>query len=264
MNSESNNNETSELGSDNSLGGENCDYDDDIDPDCSNSNGTDNENRALDDDDDDLDDNSNFGDDDNDEDEEDDLDNEINFNRSNPYIDYDGEDVNSTVTNSYISKISNSHLMNNNISNATSIKRIHKNTCHSATIGHGCGGVSSNGVSSASSGRYRRRNNMEAGLWWDEDNALNELTTSASFDFSCSLAMSNNNSSVLGGNNENSTSSHHKLNDNLNEDEDDEELETLKTLETMLKNSDLFRQTDSYENSSLATASNVVAENQLS
>ena len=146
MNSESNNNETSELGSDNSLGGEHCDYDDDLDPDCSNSNGTDNDNRVLDDDDDeddedDLDDNSNFGD--NDEDDEE-LDNEINFNRSNPFIDYEGEDVNSTVTNSYLSKISNSHLMNH-VSNG-SVKRVHKNNCHSATIGHGCGGVASTGT----------------------------------------------------------------------------------------------------------------------
>lgn len=62
--------------------------------------------------------------------------------------------------------------------------------------------------------------NKEAGLWWDEDEALNELTSSISFEF---------------GNHRNHTQCH-----DLN-DYDDDELDELETLETMLRNSDLFR-----------------------
>ena len=58
--------------------------------------------------------------------------------------------------------------------------------------------------------------NREGGLWWDEDEALNELTSSVSFEFG------------------------HRGNTN-NYDEADEEDDELETLETMLRNSDLFR-----------------------
>lgn len=64
-------------------------------------------------------------------------------------------------------------------------------------------------------------------LWWDEDEALNELTSSMSFDF---------------GNN-------NQFNNNFgNNDDGTEDLETLKSLEKILKNSELFR-SETKENS---------------
>lgn len=69
----------------------------------------------------------------------------------------------------------------------------------------------------------KKKLNVETGLWWDEDNALNELTTSTSFEFGSQYHVNVQQANV----------------DNLNEDENDE-LETLKTLELMLEHSDLF------------------------
>lgn len=67
----------------------------------------------------------------------------------------------------------------------------------------------------------KQSQNREAGLWWDEDEALNELTSSMSFDFG----------------------SHNQYNKFNFEENDDgtEDMETLKTLEKILKNSDLFK-----------------------
>jgi len=67
--------------------------------------------------------------------------------------------------------------------------------------------------------------NREAGLWWDEDEALNELTSSMSFDFGSG-----------GGVGQYAKISFEDLNDDGSDD-----LETLKTLEKILKNSELFR-----------------------
>ena len=74
--------------------------------------------------------------------------------------------------------------------------------------------------------------NKEAGLWWDEDEALNELTSSISFEF---------------GNHRNQTQCH-DFNDY------DEEVDELDTLETMLRNSDLFRNDNRTQNASNTTA----------
>ena len=86
----------------------------------------------------------------------------------------------------------------------------------------------------------RKRINREAGLWWDEDNALNELTSSTSFDFGSQYHMQNS-MNISQPNNTN----------NFYCNEDNDELETLKTLESILKNSELFRNdtnTNSKEN----------------
>jgi len=90
--------------------------------------------------------------------------------------------------------------------------------------------------------RNKKKLNMETGLWWDEDNALNELTTSTSFEFGSQYHVNVQQPIV----------------DNLNEDENDE-LETLKTLELMLEHSDLFnnkknpKEMISFSSSSFAT-----------
>lgn len=91
---------------------------------------------------------------------------------------------------------------------------------------------------------HRKSANREAGLWWDEDEALNELTSSMSFDF---------------GN-------HNKYNKiNLEENDDgNDDLETLKTLEKILKNSDLFRsdlKTDTKDNSISSASSTMLKLN---
>ena len=90
----------------------------------------------------------------------------------------------------------------------------------------------------------KKKLNVETGLWWDEDNALNELTTSTSFEFGSQYHIQQT------ANVENS-----------NEDENDE-LETLKTLELMLEHSDLFnnrknpKEMISFSSSSFATYKN--------
>jgi len=65
--------------------------------------------------------------------------------------------------------------------------------------------------------------NREAGLWWDEDEALNELTSSMSFDF--------------GGD----KGQYNRINFQDFQDDGSDDLETLKTLEKILKTSELFR-----------------------
>lgn len=69
--------------------------------------------------------------------------------------------------------------------------------------------------------------NKQAGLWWDEDNALNELTTSSSFEYGSHYNLNQNQFGNL--------FNHTNQSGNSNQD-----LETLSTLESILKNSDLF------------------------
>ena len=71
----------------------------------------------------------------------------------------------------------------------------------------------------------KKKISREAGLWWDEDEALNELTSSMSFEFG------------------NHSQPNYNIMSHFDEANDDgsDELETLKTLEKILKNSDLFK-----------------------
>jgi hypothetical protein len=87
----------------------------------------------------------------------------------------------------------------------------------------------------------KRAGHKEAGLWWDEDNALNELTSSISFDFS---SMKNNKhlSSINHQQNNKNNNNNILKNTQQHQLQQDQsfELETLKSLESLFKNSDLF------------------------
>jgi len=78
--------------------------------------------------------------------------------------------------------------------------------------------------------KYKSHNKPEAGLWWDENEELNELTSSISFDFTNQLNSLDRNDSNTNLSNSN--------NNNNNCYEDD--ICTLKQLEKILNNSDLF------------------------
>ena len=77
-------------------------------------------------------------------------------------------------------------------------------------------------ISNSMIGLNNRMVNREAGLWWDEDEALNELTSSLSFD-------------------QFNHTSGKQYSTKLSYDDGSDDLETLKTLEKMLKTSELFR-----------------------
>lgn len=100
---------------------------------------------------------------------------------------------------------------------------------------------------------HRRSANREAGLWWDEDEALNELTSSMSFDFI--------------GHAQNNKYNQINFDNQVNNDDGTDDLETLKTLEKILKNSDLFRgdtKTDSNSITSVSTSTMLkMSENQM-
>ncbi len=72
-------------------------------------------------------------------------------------------------------------------------------------------------------GLRKKKSHKEAGLWWDEDEALNELTSSMSFDFTNHIIDRNEDDSNI------------NINNNNNND-----IYTLKRLEKILNNSDLF------------------------
>lgn len=89
----------------------------------------------------------------------------------------------------------------------------------------------------------KRAYNKEAGLWWDEDNALNELTTSISFDLSNQFHKQYVTSVTT--NTTTSNTSNSDVNQNVNKnklEENQYELETLKSLESLIKNSELFNE----------------------
>lgn len=93
----------------------------------------------------------------------------------------------------------------------------------------------SNSLIGLSHHNIEKNREKEAGLWWDEDEALNELTSSMSFDF--------------GGS--------HNIYNKINFDENNiEELETYQTLEKILNKSELFDNTK--ENISVPSASSTV------
>lgn len=83
----------------------------------------------------------------------------------------------------------------------------------------------------------KRVNHKEAGhLWWDEDEALNELTSSISFDFS---TIKKNNHPLSINHQQNNKTVNPKQQHLIQQDQSFE-LETLKSLESLFKNSDLF------------------------
>lgn len=86
----------------------------------------------------------------------------------------------------------------------------------------------------------------EAALWWDEDNALNELTSSTSFDFGSQYHLNNGNSGSSRQTNVN------------NDDQVDEELETL---ESILKTSQLFSNSGTLIKDNLITMSTIATSN---
>ena len=86
--------------------------------------------------------------------------------------------------------------------------------------------------------RSKKRVNKEAGLWWDEDIALNELTSSMSFDFDNQYHLQ----SPIGNNN--------LIHANIfsSKTTENEEQVTLRTLESILSK-DLLRNNESNSNS---------------
>jgi hypothetical protein len=72
-------------------------------------------------------------------------------------------------------------------------------------------------------GLRKKKSHKEAGLWWDEDEALNELTSSMSFDFTNHIDRNEDDSNINNNNNNNNN-----------------DMYTLKRLEKILNNSDLF------------------------
>lgn len=91
----------------------------------------------------------------------------------------------------------------------------------------------------------KKKSNREAGLWWDEDEALNELTSSMSFDFT----------NHLNQNNQNDNEEEELEEDNYYENDEkyDSESVTMKRLEKILQNSELFSndQKENVESSSI-------------
>ena len=112
----------------------------------------------------------------------------------------DGEDGDGEENDSYENNFNNINNYNNLVINSSSNSR----PTHS----------------------LKKKINREAGLWWDEDEALNELTSSMSFEFGNHSQPNYNIMSNF---------------DEANDDDGSDELETLKTLEKILKNSDLFK-----------------------
>jgi hypothetical protein len=174
-----------ELGANNS--DRSIDEDEDLyDNDLNNSSGQQNDDPNEDDDDD--------GDDDDDDDDD---------------YNYESGSEDESDMNSYFTKRS-SHMLTASLCglNGISSNLNNNNNRHSIAL--------------SLSGRSCKVKEKEAALWWDEDEALNELTTSMSFDF----LNSNNNSDLNNNNNKNSN--------------DGDDIETLKTLEKILKSSELF------------------------
>jgi hypothetical protein len=81
------------------------------------------------------------------------------------------------------------------------------------------------------------KNIAEAGLWWDEDIALNELTLSKSFDFSSQYNLNHHHRNYHLTATANNTETGNGTGGNEEEEEDDDEM---RTLEAMLKSSELF------------------------
>lgn len=104
-------------------------------------------------------------------------------------------------------------------------------------------------ISNSMIGLNHRTVNREAGLWWDEDEALNELTSSMSFDQFGAHAVANGK----------------QYNSKLTYDDGSDDLETLRTLEKMLKTSELFRNENNHANSVSSASSTRIkmSENQM-
>lgn len=110
-------------------------------------------------------------------------------------------------------------------------KEPNRNTSEMARI------ANQNGLNSMSTSliyikNSRKKEKKESALWWDEDNALNELTTSASLEFGSQFNLSQYNQTKF-----NSKIKQYEQNE---QNELDEDIETLKTLESIIQNSDLF------------------------
>jgi len=121
--------------------------------------------------------------------------------------------------------------------------RPHINLPHSAILSSDYSGrlsaLSSSHYSTGGGLRNLRKksSNKQSSLWWDEDNALNELTTSISTEFGSQFNLNNNNSNnqKFGYKIECDEATTTTCND-----EEEEDIQTLKTLDNMIKTSELF------------------------